>query len=220
VSDENEQLERQRLPTHAFGYEFTHIPEHIRDDLGWLEREEVLYADLWVDELRDFRHVRITLTLEEAKEYARRTWSFELYLRAGCPKWAREVPGIDADVADDADTYSMSLIDGTKIPPPWHCFAAFLGPHLEALSCSSIPERTTIIELQGKESVLFTLSRAVQALTPTIRSFNLREKGLPPWTVSREDDIRDLLYVMLKPVLFDLVKEEPTPSLVGTHKIR
>jgi hypothetical protein len=36
--------------------------------------------------------------------------------------------------------------------------------------------------------------------------------------VAREDDVRDLLYVMLKPVLFDLVKEEPTPSLVRTHK--
>ena|ERR1700720_4306233 len=33
-----------------------------------------------------------------------------------------------------------------------------------------------------------------------------------------EDDVRDILYVMLKPALFDLVKEEPTPSLVGTHK--
>jgi len=65
---------------------------------------------------------------------------------------------------------------------------------------------------------LFTLGRAVQALTATIRSFNSREKGLPAWTVSREDDVRDLLYVMLKPALFDLVKEEPTPLLVGTHK--
>ncbi len=80
------------------------------------------------------------------------------------------------------------------------------------------PERKTIIELQGKESVLFTLSRAIQSLTPTIRSFNRREKGLPAWLVDREDDVRDLLYVMLKPILFDLVKEEPTPSLANTHK--
>jgi hypothetical protein len=218
VSGENEQFEVHRLPTYAFGYEFTHIPEHAGDDVTSLEREGVLYADHWVDELNDFRHSRVSLTPEEAKEYARRTWAFELYLRAGCPTWARDVPGIDADVAHDADTYSMTSRDGTEIPPPYHCFAAFLGPHLEALSCGWVPERTTIIELQGKESILFTLSRAVEALTPTIRSFNSREKGPPPWTVSREDDIRDLFYVMLKPVLFDLVKEEPTPSLVRTHK--
>jgi hypothetical protein len=218
VPDENKQFEARRLPTHALGYEFTHIPEHVRDDVSSLEREGVLYADHWVEVLSDFWHVRIALTPEEAKEYIRRTWAFELYLRAGCPKRAREVPGIDADVAHDADIYSPTLRDGTEIPPPYHCFAALLGPHLEALSCGTVPERTAIIELHGKESILFTLSRAVQALTPMIRSFNSRENGLAPWTVSREDDIRDLLYVMLRPALFDLVKEEPTPSLARTYK--
>jgi len=184
-----------------------------------LEREGVIYSDHWVDDLEDFRHVRITFTPEEAKEYARRTFAYELYLRAGRPEWAKDVPGIDIDIAQDADSYSLFLQDGKVIPPPCHCFAAFLGEHLEAISCGYLPERETIIELQGKESVLFTLSRAIQALTPTIRSFNSREKGLTAWPISREDDIRDLLYVMLKPVLFDLVKEEPTPSFALTHKL-
>ncbi len=207
-----------RIPTHAFGYKFTHLPEFVRADVESLDREGALYADHWIEELQDFRHVRILLTAEEVKEYVRRSWGYELYLRAGSPKWARNVPGIDSDVAHDADTYEIKTKDGRKIPPPYHCFAAFLGEHLEAVSCGMIPERQTVIELQGKESVLFTLSRAVQALTPTIRSFNSREKGQQPWTVSREDDVRDLLYVMLKPAVFDLVKEEPTPSLATTHK--
>lgn len=207
-----------RLPTHAFGYEFTHLPEFVREAVQSLERESVLYEDHWVDELQDCRHVRIALSKEEAREYARRAWAFELFLRADAPKWARDAPGIDADVARDADSYSPSLRDGTTIPRPYHCFGAFLGEHLEAISCGAMPERTAVIELQGKESVLFTLGRAVQALTPTMRAFNRREKGLQPWTVAREDDVRDLLYVMLRPVLFDLIKEEPTPSLAGTHK--
>jgi hypothetical protein len=103
------------------------------------------------------------------------------------------------------------------VSPPYHCFAAFLGPHLEAISCGG-GERETILELQGRESALFTIDRSIQALTPTIRAFNKREKGLAPWSVSREDDVRDLLYVMLRPAVFDLVKEEPIPSLAGTHK--
>jgi hypothetical protein len=207
-----------RLPTYAFGYTFTHIPDHVREDVETLERERALYADHWVEELQDFRHVRIALKPKEAKEYARRTWAYELWIRAGQPKWAKTVPGIDVDIARDADNYSAHLKDGTVLPPPYHCFAAFLGRHLEAISCGGSPERETIIELQGKESVLFTLTRAIQALTPTIRSFANREKGLVAWPVKREDDIRDLLYVMLRPVLFDLVKEEPTPSVAGTHK--
>jgi hypothetical protein len=207
-----------RIPTHAFGYEFTHIPENVRADVESLEREGVLYADHWVEELQDFRHVRIALTADEAKDYARRCWAYELWLRAGPPKWAKDVPGIDPDVAHDADSYSLRTIDGIVQPPPYHCFAAFLGRHLEMISCTSPSERTTIIELQGKESAMFTLTRAVQALTPTIRSSNNREKGLAQWQVDREDDVRDLLYVMLKPVLFDLVKEEAVASLATSHK--
>ena len=57
------------MPTRAFGYEFTHIPEHVRADVESLEREGVLYADHWVEELQDFRHVRIALTADEAKDY-------------------------------------------------------------------------------------------------------------------------------------------------------
>lgn len=218
MTAETDEYEFKRIPTHAFGYEFTHIPDFVRDDLGSLDREGVLYADHWVDELNDFRHVRIALTPDEAKDYARRAWAYELFLRAGLPQWARDVPGIDSDVADGADTYSITTVDGTRFDPPYHCFAAFLGPSLETISCGMTTERRTIIELEGKESVLFTLKSAIQAMTPTIRSFNQREKGLSPWPVDREDDVRDLLYAMLRPTLFDLVKEEPVPSLSGTHK--
>ncbi|MHB1326169.1 MAG: PD-(D/E)XK nuclease domain-containing protein [Thermoleophilia bacterium] len=217
MSDEIE-FSNERLPTYAFGYEFTHIPDFVRDDLSSLERENVLYTDHWIDELDDFRHVRIRLTEEEARDYARRTWAYELFLRAEHPEWARDVDGIDEDVARDADSYSSNRVDGTIIPPPWHCFAAFLGRHLEWISCIGPPDRTTVLELQGKESALLTLQQAVHALTPTIRSFERRETGLVPWPVRREDDVRDLLYVMLRPALFDLVKEEPTPSLALTHK--
>jgi len=208
-----------RLPTYSFGYEFTHIPEHARADVESLERESVLYSDQWIDALGDFRHVRTTLTEDEAKEYARRTWAFELWLRADRPAWVRDTPGIDKDVASEADTYSPVLRDGSRIPAPYHCFAAFLGKHLEAISSGLIKERQTVIELNGRESALFTIGRAIQALMPTMRTFSSREKGLQPWTVSCEDDVRDLLFVMLKPVMFDLVKEEPTPSLAGTYKL-
>lgn len=183
-----------RASTHAFGYEFTHVPESLCADVVSLEREGVLYDDHWIDELQDFRHVRIALSENERGDYARRTWAYELYLRAGQPEWARDVPDIDRDIAKEADEYTLvNFVDGTKIGPPCHCFAAFLGYHLEALACGGFPDRETIIELQGRESALFTLGRAVQALTPTIRAFNLREKHLQPWQVSREDDVRDLL---------------------------
>ncbi len=199
------------------GRSFTHIPDHVRQDLDTLERECAIYTDHWIDELGDFRHVRIDFTPEERTDFARRSWAYELFLRADVT-WASEVPGIDDDIAQDADTYSGLLTDGREVLPPYHCFAAFLGPHLEALSCTRT-ERETIISLEGKEAALFEVRRAFHCLTATVRSFNSREKHLDPWTITCEDDVRDLLYVMLRPRIFDLTKEEPVPSKAGTYKI-
>ena len=206
-----------RLPTYAFGREFTHIPEDVRQDLDTLKRECAIYADLWVEEVSAFRHVRIELTPEERNEYFRRSWAYELFIRAGYPTWAAETPGIDEDIANDADTYSLHLRDGTAIPPPYHCFAAFLGNHLKFLTCSG-GDRETVIQLEGREAKLFEVRRAILNLTPTIWSFERREQGLSSWTISCEDDVRDLLFVMLRPVIFDITKEEAVPSRARTHK--
>ena len=106
-----------RRPTVAFGRRFTHIPEHVRQDLKTLERERAIYADHWIGEVGDFRHVRIDFTPEECCDFARRSWAYELFLRADV-KWAAEVAGISEDIAQDADTYSMATVDGRTFKPP------------------------------------------------------------------------------------------------------
>lgn len=58
----------ERYPTVAFGRTFTHVPEHVRQDLGTLERECSVYSDHWVEEVGDFRHVRIEFTSDERDE--------------------------------------------------------------------------------------------------------------------------------------------------------
>ena len=214
--DDDDRGTYERVPTVAFGRMFTHIPEHVRQDLETLDREGAIYSDHWIDELNDFRHVRIDFTAHERSEFARRSWAYELFLRADVT-WAEDVPEIDSDIAQDADTYSAVLADGREIAPPYHCFAAFLGHHLETLSCFR-SGRETIIHLEGKDAALFEVRRAVQSLTATVRSFNNREKGLAQWTITCEDDVRDLLYVMLRPRIFDITPEEPVPSKAGTHK--
>lgn len=206
------------LPTRAFGYVFRHVPEHVRDDLDTLQRESAIYSDQWVEELGDFRHVRIAFSEAECKEFSRRSWAYEQWLEAGMPPWARDTPGIDQDVAREADSYVLHTRNGESIGPPYHCFAAFLGKHLEALTCGMLDERRQIVEFTGKESLLHDVRRVIRTLTPTMRSFNTREKGLTPWPISKEDDVRDLLYVMLRPLVFDLGKEEAIPSRGGTHK--
>lgn len=200
-----------------FGYDFELLDESHQRDLLRLEREGAIYSDHWIDRLNDFRHVRIKLTPEEIKEYVRSLWAYELFLRAGHPEKASEVEGIPKDIANRADSYTMVTKDG-KLATPWHCVAAFLVPELEKLTCFNVEDRQEIIEETGKAQLLTTIKKAVDSLTPSIRLFNRREKGLTEWTVNREDDVRDLLYVMLRASIADIRTEEPVPSRAGTHK--
>ena len=200
-----------------FGYDFELVNESIIRNLLTLERESVIYADHWIKELQDFRHVKISFTKDEIDEYVRSMWAFELFIRAGSPKYASEVEGIPLDIAARADSYEIILKGGEKLGPPYHCPAAFLGPEIESLVCSSGPRRT-ILEEVGSAALLTTIKRAVDSLTPAIRSFNIREKGLSPWPIKQEDDLRDLLYVMLRSSIEDIKREEPVPSQAGTFK--
>jgi hypothetical protein len=113
------------------------LDEHHLEELFSLQREHAIYADHWIDELEDFRKVRIAFTGAEIKEYVRSPWAYELFLRAGRPKLAASVSEIPRDVATRADSYKEHLRYGRVIGPPWHCPAAFYGRGLELLVCTN-----------------------------------------------------------------------------------
>lgn len=52
-----------------------------------------------------------------------------------------------------------------------------------------------------------------------MRLFGNREKGLTPWPVQCEDDVRDLLYAMLRASISDIKREEPVPSTALGSKV-
>lgn len=203
------------IPMRAFGKHWTQISYSEFEDLMSLEREGSIYTDHWQEQLDDFRHVRIRFTQEEVKEYVRSYWAYELFLQAGSPGRALDLPEIPEDIARRADEYTVSTIEGETLGPFYHCPAAFLSPELEALVCSNA--RSEIIEEFGKEALLSTLQRAIDSLTPSIRLFNNREKSLSPWLIQCEDDVRDLLYAILRAAISDIMREEPVPSKVGIY---
>ena len=116
----------EHYPINAFGRTFTHIPQHVRQDLATLERECVVYSDHWIEEIGDFRHVRIDFKAEEREEFVRRSWAYELFLRVE-PYWAADVPEIDEDIAHDADTYSPRSKGWNRNYSPLPLFCSFLG---------------------------------------------------------------------------------------------
>ncbi len=135
-----------RIVPRAFGREWPNLPEHMSRNLWHLEREGVVYCDHWIADLGDFRHARYRFTEAEAGEFVRRMWAYELFLAAGMPDLAADVPGIDQDVASEADQYEILGKDGTvHFEAPYHCPAAFYGQHLERLVCGMIPERREVI---------------------------------------------------------------------------
>ena len=201
----------------VFGKQWTELDSGTIDELWTLEREGAVYVDLWQDDLKDFRRVRIRFADEETEEYVRSLWAYEAFLRAGSPPSAREVPEIPADIAKRADGYSLTSLNGHDKGPPYHCIAGFIGPHLEALICTN--RRSEILEELGTSALLTTVKQAIDSLTPSIRLFNRREKGLAAWPVTREDDVRDLLYAVLRGSVSDLTREEAVPSRAGTHAV-
>lgn len=201
-----------------FGLDFELLDEAPIRELFSLEREGAIYTDLWIDRLEDFRHVKIAFTEAETEEYVRSLWAYELFLRAGSPQLASEVPGIPEDIAKRADTYSLHTVDGQELGPPYHCVAGFLGEDLEVLVCCPPESRMIILEEAGSAALISTLKRAIDSLTPSIRCFNNREKGLTPWPVACEDDVRDLLYAMLRASIEDIRTEEPVPTRGGRYE--
>ena len=201
----------------VFGKEWTVIDTSAIEELWTLEREGAIYVDHWQDHLNDFRRVRIKFTDDEIRDYVRSLWAYETFLRAGSPPWARDVPGIPSDIAKRADEYSLLSADGQTEGPPYHCIAGFLGEHLETLVC--LNDRDEILEDLGTPALLTTVRRAIDSLTPSIRLFNKREKGLTDWTITCEDDIRDLLYVVLRASVSDLRREGPVRPKLGTYTI-
>jgi hypothetical protein len=200
-----------------FGHDFTHIGESHREDLGTLERERAVYSDHWIEALGDFRHVRIKLTETEATEYIRSLKAMDEFLGSGAV-WARDVPTIPSDIAERADNYRMETRVGKTLGPPWHCVAGFCGLELEEILCFST-SRIEVIEELGTAAFLSTIRRAIDALTPSFRAFGNREKGLTAWPITREDDVRDLLYAMLRASISDIKREEPMPSKAGVSRV-
>ena len=202
-----------------FGRNWTAIHEEAVQELLSLERERAIYTDQWQEELEDFRHVQIRLSCDEIDEYVRGYWSYELFLRAGMPRRASNVPGIPPDIVKRADNYQLHTAEGPIPDPPHHCPAAFLGEDLEAIVCGMRPDRVRVLDQSGKEALKTTVKRAIDALTPAIRLFGSREeKSLDNWPITCEADIRDLLHVMLRASIADIIHEEVVPSRAGVSK--
>ncbi len=181
--------------------------------------EGSLYDYLFQDDQDDFAYVRIRLRPAELVRYVDGLHAYEVFL-AGV---ARGLSKEDAL----ATVTSLTIRHSVKQYNEWahhtgagqeYCPAAFLGDELEELICTNVPRRHEILGQTYAADRRFLLDEVVRGLPYVVAYLKDRQGGRAPYIVENEQDLRDLMYVLLKPILPDATLEDPTPKLAGGSK--
>lgn len=202
-----------------FGRQFYHTDAELLQDLNTLELEGALYAYKWSDEDNEFRYTRVRLTPSETVAYVDAATAYEEFERhfqnCGDP------------------VMSLNRVSNTKIkrrvqeynewaeqnqPEIKFCFAAFLGDDLEDLACSIVPGRHEILGQSYTGDRRFLLQEILEMFPQTVRTLDARSGGRPPYKVENEQDVRDLLFAVVKCVFPDAILEDPTVKHAGGTK--
>lgn len=203
-----------------FGRLFKHTPEEFLSDLRSLSMEGALYAYLWIDEEAEFRQTRIALRPEEIVEYVDAQTSFEEYQRhlslGFTSKRSLELTS-NPRIASRVREYNEWARDNGGGAA--YCFAAFLGPHLESLTCSVVEGRHEILGRVYSGDRRFLLDEIISALPGVVAHLSREGKsGLSKLTFDTELAIRDVLYATLRGVFPDVQLEESTERHAGSVK--
>ena len=108
----------------------------------------------------------------------------------------------------------------TKIgqPDTCFCYAAFLGDHLETLTCGGMPERYEFLSRTYIGDRRFLLTEILEMFSLSARHPANRQGNRPCYTIDEEQDVRDLLYVIIKSIFPDARLEEFARVHAGTSK--
>ncbi len=98
------------------------------------------------------------------------------------------------------------------------CFAAFLGEHLEDLCCGGMPERCEFLAESYTGDRRFILTEILEMFPTSTAHLSNRMGNRHPYELEEEQDVRDLLYAIIKSVFPDARIEEYTRVHAGSSK--
>lgn len=203
-----------------FGREFRFLDESHLADLQTLEMEGCLYAYLFQDDLQDFAYVRIRLRPAEIVRYVDGLRAYEQFLNGVANGLSAEqaLASISSmtirHTVDQHNDYARTIgAVGTD-----YCAAAFLGQELEELICTNVPARHEVLGRTYSADRRFLLDEVISGLPDVVAFLGSRQGERHPYVVENEQDLRDLLYALLKPVFPDVALEDPVPKLAGNSK--
>ena len=103
-------------------------------------------------------------------------------------------------------------------PDTMFCFAAFEGEHLEDLMCSIVPGRHEILGQSYTGDRRFLLQEILEMFPQSVTFLDVRASRRPAFKIEEEQDVRDLLYSIVKCVFPDAKLEEFTLKHAGGTK--
>jgi hypothetical protein len=203
-----------------FNREFNHLDASFLQDLQTLEDEGALYFQFWLEELNDSRFCRIRLTPSEIVEYVDAITAFNefqgYYQKFHDPDLALSLIS-NVEVRKRVEEYNEWTISIGQDDTAF-CFAAFAGDDLEGLLCGGATDRYEYLSGAYSGDRRFILTEILE-MFPTAAGHLLNRNGSrPSYRLEEEQDVRDLLYSMIKSVFPDTRIEEHTRIHAGSAK--
>ncbi|QGA84004.1 hypothetical protein [Halomicrobium sp. LC1Hm] len=204
---------------HAFGHYFEFLNGGIEDELESLEYDGSTTARFWSEEDEEFRSYRIEFEPTEIVEFVESARAYDHFLNLRDEGYTPEEALEEVDnkkVRNRAKEYA-EWAKGEENANPWY-FAAFITDGLESLLSGHKPHR---YQVRGDSPV----ADSVTALRDML--FNIKESALflqdrredrPPFEVTCENDIQDLLLAVIKPTFQTARIEEWTPKHATSSK--
>jgi REase_DpnII-MboI len=204
-----------------FGRQFDYAHAELLQELNTLEVEGVVYAYMWQDEDDDIgAYTRLRLTPAEIVDYVDAATAYEEFLKyyEATKDLSIALNRIsNSKIRRRVEEYNEWTVEQCQ-PDTMFCFAAFLGDHLEALTCSIVPGRHEILGQSYTGDRRFLLQEILAMFSHSVTFLDVREGGRPAYKIEKEQDVRDLLYSIVKCVFPDAELEESTQKHAGGTK--
>ena len=203
-----------------FNREYIYLEPHFLDDLRTLQDEGAIYSQFWQEDLQDFRFCRIRFTPSEIVEYVDASSAFDefqgFYQSFDDPQRALTLLS-NSEIKKRVEEYNEWTISIGQNDTAF-CFAAFIGEALEGLVCGGRPDRYEYLSQTYTGDRRFILTEILEMFPTSAGYLTNRGGKRPHYVLEEEQDVRDLLFSIIKSIFPDAKIEEYTRIHAGGAK--
>lgn len=203
-----------------FKRQFRHLDASFLQDLKTLQDEGAVYSQFFQEELNDVRFCRIRFTPGEIVNFVDASAAYDefegLYQQYDDPELALDQISDDR-IRSQVEEYNRWTISIGQADTAF-CFAAFLSEYLENLCCGGMSDRYEFLTESYTGDRRFILTEILEMFPTSAAHLSNRMGNRHLYELEEEQDVRDLLYVIIKSVFPDARIEEHTRVHAGGSK--